>query len=129
VITGAILRIKKQSVVGLSPFKTHGALKIDMKKPFFGATASLANDDFNSLAGKSSVATISKTPSGYWYSSVLPPAAFSYINMNGKTQFRLRFFLDDNDDLGADFLRFYSGDHLIKSYKPALIIEYYVPGP
>jgi hypothetical protein len=32
------------------------------------------------------------------------------INKTGTTQFRLRFQKDDNDDLAADYLKFYSGN-------------------
>jgi hypothetical protein len=50
-----------------------------------------------------------------------------YINETGSTQFRLKFQLDDNDDLGADTIKFYSGDSVTLNYRPVLQIEYYVP--
>jgi len=42
------------------------------------------------------------------------------------TQFLLRFSKDDNNDLGADFLKIYSGN-AAEAYRPQLIVEYYNP--
>ena len=47
--------------------------------------------------------------------------------MLGTTQFRLRFTLGDNDDLGADLLKFASANHLTVSYRPYLVVDYYLP--
>jgi hypothetical protein len=66
-------------------------------------------------------------PSGDWYSSTLDSTAFPYISLIGVTQFRLAFQLDDNDDLGADTIQFYSGDYGDLAYRPQLQIQYYVP--
>ncbi|MEW5829984.1 MAG: hypothetical protein AB1846_13910 [Chloroflexota bacterium] len=46
--------------------------------------------------------------------------------LTGVTQFRLRFARDDNDDKGADCLKFFSGNAALWA-RPQLIIEYYVP--
>jgi hypothetical protein len=48
------------------------------------------------------------------------------INKTGLTQFRLSFTKDDNDDLGSDYVKFFSGNS-ISGYQPQLIIKYYVP--
>jgi hypothetical protein len=128
VVIGGVLKIKRQGLpVGSDPFLTHGPLKIDMKKPFFGGTASLAVGDFNALAGKTAVSVFKKKPMRGWYSAFLTPAAYSYINRSGRTQFRLRFVLDDNDDLEADYTRFFSGDATTAGTRPRLWVEYYVP--
>jgi hypothetical protein len=128
VVVGAVLRIKKQGLpVGTDPFTTHGRLKIDIDKPYFGAAASLALDDFNAAAGRSSAGVFKRRPRAGWFSAVLSPAAYSYINRNGRTQFRLRFVLDDNDDLDADYYKFFSGDALTAGTRPRLWLEYYVP--
>ena len=49
------------------------------------------------------------------------------MNLTGHTQFRLRFELDDDDDLGADYLSFYTGDTAVATDRPELIISYYLP--
>jgi hypothetical protein len=128
VITKATLKIKKQGQVGTSPFTTHLGLKVDIRKTYFGSAAALATGDFQAFANKNAAATFFKTPaSGSWYSAVLGTAAYPYVNRAGTTQFRLRFARDDNDDRSADYLRFYSGNVGAASYRPVLVVEYYVP--
>ncbi|MCQ3939413.1 MAG: hypothetical protein DPW18_20570, partial [Chloroflexi bacterium] len=61
-----------------------------------------------------------------WYSASLNNAGRVYINRTGTTQFRIYFVLDDNNDFGADFMRFYSGD-ASAARRPRLIVEYYIP--
>jgi CSLREA domain-containing protein len=126
VITVAKLKIKKQGLTGSDPFVTHTRLKIDMKKPFFGAVRGLGLDDFNALAGKSAIAAFNGTPTNEWYSAKLSAAAYAYINRSGTTQFRLRFILDDDDDLSADFVSFLSGEAGTTA-RPVLVIKYYLP--
>jgi len=96
---------------------------VDIRKGPFG-TALLQLTDFNAAASKNNVAQFSNTPlAGNWYSVNLNPTAFAYINKTGITQFRLRFFKDDNDDMGADYLKFFSGN-AAAAYRPVLIIQY-----
>ena len=128
VITKATLKIKRQGIGGTNPFNTHMGLKVDIRKPYFGAAAGLAISDFQAGANSNAAATFSKTPAaGAWYSSVLSSTAYPCINRTGTTQFRLRFAKDDNDDMAADYLKFYSGNAPTVSYRPVLVIEYYVP--
>ena len=54
-------------------------------------------------------------------------SAFTYINLSGVTQFRLRFAIDDNNDHGSDYLKFHSGNYSSNSLCPLLVIDYYVP--
>jgi len=128
VITRAVLKIKRQGIVGTNPFSTHTALRVDIRKPYFGTSASLAGSDFQAVAGLNAVGTFGKTPAaGAWYSANLGKGAYPYINLKGTTQFRLRFARDDNDDRGADYLKFFSGNYATTAYRPQLVIEYYVP--
>jgi len=127
VIISAILKIKQQSMTGTNPFTTHGNLVADIKKPNFGTNANLANSDFEDTPGLSGIAMFDSTPSNSWYSAILDSTAFPYINLTGTTQFRLAFTLDDNNDLGADYIAFSSGNDSANA--PQLIINYYVPAP
>ncbi|MBE7432557.1 MAG: PD40 domain-containing protein [Anaerolineales bacterium] len=132
VITQAILMIKVQGVAGTDPFLTHGNLLVDVcSGPYgswgpFGVNA-LQASDFQDPAGLSSAAIIQNNPVGGWYWAVMNPAAFLYINKTGVTQIRLAFQLDDNDDLGVDYLTFFSGDAEDQAIRPHLLIDYYVP--
>jgi hypothetical protein len=58
---------------------------------------------------------------------IIRTTSFPNINLTGTTQFRLRFQKDDNDDLGADYMKFFSGNYATASARPTLIIEYTVP--
>jgi len=126
VIVSVTLKLKKQGLVGTNPFSTHKGLLVDIRKPFFGGSASLAPADFQAAASRNSVGLIGKTPVNGWYKSAIKPAAFPFINLGGSTQFRIRFQVDDNNDKGADYLRFFGGD-ADPAYQPVLVIEYYLP--
>jgi peptidyl-Lys metalloendopeptidase len=128
VITSITLKIKRATLVGTNPFNTHGILNVDIQKPYFGTGQALANGDFQATANLSNAATVSSAAVNNWYSATnFTSSGFSYVNLTGSTQFRLRFTKDDNDDLGADYMTFYSGNYGTASLRPQLVIQYYVP--
>lgn len=127
VITKVKLKILKQGLVGTDPFTTHGPLRVDIRKLFFGAAGGLEAGDFQAAASAGSVGTFGSVPSGAWYISTLSATANSFVNRTGISQFRLRFNLDDNNDKGADFVSFYSGNDATAANRPQLIVQYYVP--
>lgn len=126
VITSATLRIKYAGKVGTVPFGTHGNMRVDIRKGTFSGNSALKLGDFNAKAGKSSVLSFSQVPANQWFSKALATENLGYINRIGLTQFRLRFQLDDNDNLLADFIKLYSGNAHTTN-RPQLIVEYYVP--
>jgi len=125
VITKVTLKVKKAGLVGTNPFKTHKGLRADIRKNKFGTSKKLQLSDFQAKASKNLVGKFKKASSG-WYKAVLGSAAHPYVNKTGTTQFRLRFYKDDNNDFGADYMKFYSGNAGFSSC-PQLIVEYYVP--
>jgi CSLREA domain-containing protein len=125
IITSATLKIKRQGVMGSNPFNILGDLKASVRKPAFGA-ATLALSDFKTTAGKNNVATFGTTPVSNWYSALLNNAGKLYVNRTGTTQFRLSFTTDDNNDFGADLMKFFSGNAGAAN-RPQFIIQYYVP--
>jgi hypothetical protein len=132
IVTQLILMIKNQGVVGTNPFITHQNINVDIRKGFFGSaglfgTHSLDSTDFQAPASKSSVGTIYNNPVSGWYWTLLDSSANQFINLQGVTQFRLMFQLDDNDDMGADYLTFYSGNSSAQADRPQLQVEYYIP--
>ena len=127
VITSVVIKIKKQGVAGTNPFSTHQGLKVDIRKPYFGTTLALVASDFQAAASKMAVGTVGSTPASGWYSVNLNSTAYAYVNKTGTTQFRLRFLLDDNDDMGDDYVMFYSGDWSIVGDRPLLMVQYYIP--
>jgi pimeloyl-ACP methyl ester carboxylesterase len=127
VITSVILKVKQLgAVTGTNPFTTHGSLVVDIKKPNFGAAAALAIDDFQSVPGQAATGTFGSTAVASWFSAVLNVNGYSSVNLTGTTQLRLAFTLDDNNDAGADFISFSSGNDVVAN-RPQFIIEYYIP--
>jgi hypothetical protein len=124
-IAGVTLKIKRRGVVGSDPFVTHGNIMVDIRQGSFGKLA-LQLSDFNAPASQNNVGQISGVmEAGGWYSTVLQEEAFGFVNKTGVTQFRLRFFRDDDDDMRADAIRFFSGN-AAAAYRPVLIV-YYLP--
>ena len=82
--------------------------------------------DFQAPASMNSVGMIQNNRVGGWYWALLDNTAYPYINLAGVTQLRLGFQIDDNDDRGDDYLKFYSGNAKSQTDRPHLLIEYYV---
>jgi hypothetical protein len=132
VITKAVLMIQPKEVVGTDPFSTHGSISIDITKGLFlnanlFSLQPLPTQIFQAPADMYAAGTIQNNPDNGWYWAMLDSKALSYVNLIGGTQIRLGFQLDDNDDLGADYINFYSGDSVPQSNRPYLQIDYYVP--
>jgi len=127
VITSVTLKIKHAGISGTDPFKTHGKLLADICMGGFEGNVMLEKGDFKVQCSKDAVMEFSKTKVDKWYTQVMDPLDYGYINLTGVTQFRLRFAKDDNNDFGADFLKIYSGgDAVLETNRPQLIVEYYV---
>ncbi len=127
VIVSAKLQLKRSSIVGTNPFTTHNLLVVDIRKPYFGTQATLQLSDFQAAASLNAAGSVGSTPVSGYYIANLKSTAFQYINLTGWTQLRLRFQKDDNDDLGADYLAFFSSDYSVAASRPTLIIEYIIP--
>jgi predicted outer membrane repeat protein len=119
----ARVRLDKQGLVGTNPFTTHGALTMDLAKPYFGSAVSLATNDFQAGYTVAGAGTVSSTPSGAWYTGTLNHSGYTAVNKTGTTQLRLRFNLHSNLDNGADYLAFYSGN-ASSAQRPQLLVYY-----
>ena len=127
VISKVTLMIRKQGLVGSNPFTSHGNILLDIRKGAFSGTNTLQSSDFQAAASMNRVGVIrNSSPLVSWYRVVLRDIAFRSINKRGLTQLRLRFATDDNDDMSADFLRFFSGN-ASPVFRPKLIVEYSLP--
>lgn len=131
VITSAILTIKRKNMTGTNPFSTHQNITIDIATGNFGFDSYLGSYalqplDFQAPSTLNNVGTIQNNPVGDVYWTLLSGDGNRFINLKGVTQFRLAFQLDDNDDLGDDFIGFFSGDTPQLLDRPHLQIEYYV---
>jgi hypothetical protein len=127
VILYAMLKIKKYNHIGTDPFITHQPLRVSMSVPYFGNSISLEKSDFQAWPFPRAVGKFKSTPINNWYHAGVWKTAYPYFNLTGTTQFRLLFKLDDNDDMSADFVKFYSGDATYWSRRPMLVVKFYVP--
>jgi hypothetical protein len=128
VITKVTLRVKKQGVTGGGdPVTKFQGFMVDVKKGYFGTSATLQTSDFQATANRSY--GYKPSPVGGWYSFNLTGAK-AYVSKtsssSGRTQVRLRFKLDDNGNAVANYLRLYSGN-ASTAYRPQLVVTYYVP--
>jgi alpha-tubulin suppressor-like RCC1 family protein len=128
VITRVQLKIFKQGIVGGgNPVTTFQGFMVDIKKGYFG-TSSLQAADFQT-AGSKTYGPFKPSLTGKMYLIDLTSGK-AFINKlssySGLTQIRLRFKLDDNNNGTANYLSLYSGSGS-PSYRPQLVIEYYVP--
>src|SRR5258706_2112403 len=127
IITKITLQIKSAGIVGINPFKTLKKIAVDIREPFFGLKSLLALEDFSAKSSTNSISLNSKPPtSGKVYFTSLSTASFPFLNLAGLTQLRLRFQKDDNNNLVADYMKFFSGNATAAS-RPTLIIEYHLP--
>ncbi len=128
VITSVQLKIKQAGVVGSNPFNSLGNIVADIRSGSFSNDPSLQTSDFQAASSKSSGLTFTNSPTNGWYTRSLSSTNFGYVNLAGTTQFRLRFQTDDNNNLVADYLKFYSGDYITTTTdQPTLVVKYYVP--
>jgi hypothetical protein len=113
-------------VAGTNPFLTHGTCWVDIKggTGFSGSTALLATD-FEAPADAVQVASLSNAANDFdWSSASLDATGRALINKAGKTQFRIYFTLHDNGDGKADYMGWYSGEHLDPANRPVLEVLY-----
>jgi glucose/arabinose dehydrogenase len=125
-VLSVTLRMRQHSITGTSPFTTHGGLMVELGRPYFGTSLNLESADFQAI-GNGIAAAFNPTPINNWYSARFNASSLAKINRNGVTQLRLAFSKDDNDDLGSDYIRFISGNHLNSALQPMLVITYFIP--
>ncbi len=131
-ITKAILMIRSQSYTNVNSFTVLGNIIVDIQKGYFGSSGvfglnSLNRADFQAPASMNAAGAIPNNPIADWYWTTLDAAALQYINLNGVTEFRLRFQRPTNDNRHNDFIRFYSGNYSSSVSHPILQIEYHAP--
>ncbi len=125
-IVSATLRMRRGSLTGTNPFTTFGSCYVDIKGGSgFNNSTTLQTADFQAAADATQVATMSDPGTdGALSSGVLNATGRSLINKTGKTQFRVYFALDDNDNSANDYIGWYSGNDATASNRPTLEITY-----
>lgn len=124
IITWARLRIQQgdPAMVGWPGF---GYEIFEVKSPYFGASAALLPSDFQEAA--SAQLTGQGINVNQYLTKLFGANEFQYINVQGRTQIRVRLSVDDNDDLSADYRVLYTGNHPTPVSRPTLVIEFQLP--
>lgn len=123
-ITGARLELTRGGNRGQNPFNTHGTCYVDIKTGVFSGNAALENIDFQDPADAEREATVSNQGGSGTVYTVDLNAAGNFINKAGRTQLRLYFSLDDNDDHGNDIAGFFSANNRNAARHPRLFVTY-----
>jgi len=126
-ITSVEVRLQRSGVTGSSPFDTYGALWVDVVNGSYGGSSTLVKGDFEAASTATQVTSLSNpTVNGEWATGYFNSAGRAAVNKTGRTQLKVRFNLDDNDDLSNDYMGFNAGEATTTS-RPILIITYTVP--
>ncbi len=124
-ITAATLRLVRGTISGTSPFTTHGSCVADISTGGFGGSTAFAFADWQAAATANQVATMSSPASnGSASTGALNAAGLAAVNKTGTTQLRVYCTLDDNDDLGYDYIGFYPGETRTVVNRPQLTVTY-----
>jgi hypothetical protein len=122
-ILSAVLRLRQGARAG-NASSALGPLFVDISGgEGFGDSATLTASDFEAPPGASRVATFRLGQDGS-RTARLNGAGLARINTTGGTQFRLYFASNDNDNLQADNVGFFSGEADNPGNRPVLEIMY-----
>jgi len=125
-IVTAELQLNRGQCIGTNPFTTHGACKVDIRTGGFNGNLALENADFQAAATTANVATMSNpTTDNSWSTGAINSTGLTKINKTGKTQLRVYFNTDDDNDATGDYIGFCPGDYSDTTRRPKLVITYY----
>ena len=125
VIQSVQLRVRRGAVTGTNPWATFGNMNADVSTFGFNGDLKLQNGDFQAGASATGVCTLSAAAiDGAWAECFFDAAGIAAVNRNGRTQVRLYFDLDDDDDRSGDYIGFYSGENGNSDNRPQLIVSF-----
>lgn len=109
--------------------KPFGDFLVDVKNGALGSAPSMENADWQSAPSKSAASKFAYNAYAdlQQINSRLEVPDLIHIKLTGKTQYRLRNGIDDDNDGVADFMSYATSDHPTASYRPVLTIKYTVP--
>jgi hypothetical protein len=128
IITRITVYMRKVGTLGTNdPFGWGGALLLDVRQPYFGASVNLLASDFQAASDASGFAAFAGPDGSNWYNATDNGVSLPFINKTGTTQFAVRFTVPDNDDNSVDWVNFYSGNYISVGSRPYIVVEYYIP--
>ena len=123
-VSSATLQLKRGTAVNDS--SSFGSIWVDLATPF-GAGNGLVAADFQAAASATHVGTLSPAPSnGDLSTATFNAAGLAGVSKTGRTQVKIYFNLDDDNDSNGDYVGYYSGNSAAAN-RPKLTIQYVVP--
>ncbi len=101
-----------------------GTAWVDARNGSFGASA-LEIADFQEAATAAQAGSLAGA--GATTTAALGAAGQAAVSKTGRTQLRIYFTLDDDNDNRDDYLGFYSGDNATAANRPTLSVQYILP--
>ena len=124
-ISQVTLRLRRGTLVGTNPFTTHGSLSADVRNGGFNGNVALETFDFQAAATATAVCNLSNAAADLdWSECTFNAAGIAAINKAGKTQVRVAFTLDDDNDNRDDYIGYYSGNNATAANHPQLVVTY-----
>ena len=125
-IVSARVRLRRGTVLGTSPYGTHGSLTVDVNTAGFSGNLALEAADWQASATATNVCTLPEPVNNFdWTECFFNAAGLAAINRNGRTQVRIHFTTGDNDDGGSDYMGFWAGDSPDPDDWPELVVTYF----
>ncbi|MCU0858895.1 MAG: DNRLRE domain-containing protein, partial [Pontiellaceae bacterium] len=124
-VLSATLKLKRGTAYGATT--NFGGIRVDIRGGSgFNNSATLQIKDFQAAADAANVAALSypATSNNWWSTGSLSATGLTKINRTGKTQLRVYFATDDDNDGTGDYLGFYAGDNATATNRPVLEISY-----
>lgn len=122
-IVSATVRVRRVGLWGGNPFADLGVCTFDVRSGGFGGDPALQPGDFEASASAPGAGTLtSPVANGDWSSGALNAAGLAAIDRTGRTQVRMAFALDDNDNGLVDRVRYGAGEHADAASRPELIV-------
>jgi hypothetical protein len=133
-ITEATIGITRTgTVVGNIPIgvanPTFGEIWVDVTNGSINGNAALENADWQAGPGKAAASKFAWPAylDGMTIFSRLETPDLGFVNKLGKTQYRVRYQYDDDNDNTADNMSFASANHATVALRPTLKVKYSLP--
>jgi hypothetical protein len=113
------------------PAKIFGDIVVDMVTGSFNLNSTLESADWQAAPVKSAASKFAYPAysDGMTINSRLETSDLGVLNRLGKTQFRIRYEIDDDNDSTADYSTYATSNHGTASYRPKLTVKYLTNRP
>ena len=136
IITEATFGVTRNgNLIGKVPIgeagRTFGEILVDVIGGSFNGNSSLENADWQAVPGKAAVSKLAYPAynDGMTIFSRLPTADLGHVNRSGRTQFRIRYEIDDDNDNTEDYSSYATANHGTASFRPKLTVKYLTNRP